>query len=527
MARFFDNILNPLLVRELRQFVRNKFIIVLINVYVLAIVVACLIVLMSLMDDGLKAVGNFLFMSLGYIVFIVSLLAVVMRTVFSTSTDRSNEDLMFFSSMKPSTIVWGKILSGIIITLVLMSVTMPFVTMAFLLRGLDLQTVVIVFSQIFALIQILNSLAIFRALSGNPKTVANQTSSFIVILFFVIVFNGSLLFPLYMRLLRMIDSSVWVSFIYYMLCAVAILALLICGSISVLSPPSSNRMFPMRILLTLIFLLSVIVTAVTTSFSTVGSLIHNYSTIEYAALIALCFILLVTVCERDQWSIRIRRGMPKSILLRVIVFPFYSGAACGIVWVLMMVLFIYVLEVVMIPDGMYLKVFQITFDIGNGKMSLPIITGLLIFTFNYAVTAMLIRSWLFKRADSGYVKLIMFFLLVFFSFISFLIYFVAEININKTSGEIIAGYPASLLSALNPFCDILEANSYGTDIAFGNLRIISMTIWMILLFIVLIVWYAQRIRNFSANFKEPLLYEEARELVQKLENPHSNNNPKN
>jgi uncharacterized ion transporter superfamily protein YfcC len=78
-------------------------------------------------------------------------------------------------------------------------------------------------------------------------------------------------------------------------------------------------------------------------------------------------------------------------------------------------------------------------------------------------------------------------------------------------------YSGSVLSALNPFCDIFTYNYYAPVATMKGMRVIGMTIWSILLWFLLLVWYAKRIHKFSADFKEPFPYEEAREFVLKLE----------
>ncbi|MDR1052868.1 MAG: hypothetical protein LBL39_01725, partial [Planctomycetaceae bacterium] len=171
--------MNPILVRELRQFVRNKFIVALVNLYIVALVAACLFVVSATEMYNVSETGYFLLTMLGVIAYITSLLAVVVRTTVITSNDKISEDLMFFTSMTPTTIVLGKMFSGIVFSFILMSATMPFVTLAYLLRGVDLHTVAWVFTTIFIVIQILNGMAIFAAVSAN-KTNTSVTGQVVI-----------------------------------------------------------------------------------------------------------------------------------------------------------------------------------------------------------------------------------------------------------------------------------------------------------------------------------------------------------
>ncbi|MDR0391069.1 MAG: hypothetical protein LBH59_04110, partial [Planctomycetaceae bacterium] len=520
MTQFFDNMLNPLLIRELRQFVRNKFIIVFINIYVVALVGVCLMTF-STADNLSDVTGQFLFLPLTSIVSLASFITVIMRTAKNTSTDRINEDLMFFSSMKPSTIVWGKILSGIIFTLLLMSITMPFITLAYMLRGLDLTMVVVTFSSIFVFIQLLNSMVIFGALNHKAKKNQNATMipSWIVLVFIIYFTIGRLARAVIMWSINFNNTEY---FLCYVLLSVELTVLFIYMSIVRLSSPYSNRLLPMRILLTSMFLISVAVLVVLSNiFYRLGTQSEVYQIIETITLIVLMFLTIHAVCEPDQWSIRIRRSLPKSRLRRIMLFPFCSGAACGIVWILMITLFIVILEKILMLDSAVTRAFQIRFE--NDGIYLPLITILFIMTFNYSITAMLIRSWFFNRfKSSACIGIILALLLSMFMLGTFGVYILMHANIENlldNMPEIFANYSTHVLSVLNPMCDVINHDyMHDYNIHFDKLRIVGMITWTILLIILLSIWYSQRIHNFSPNFKEPLPYDEAKQLIQNIEN---------
>ncbi|MDR1289992.1 MAG: hypothetical protein LBK06_02200, partial [Planctomycetaceae bacterium] len=395
MTQFFSNILNPILVRELRQFVRNRFIVVLVNLYIVALVTACLVILASDPFSVSESImGYSLLVMLASITYIASLLAVVVRTTIITANDKMSEDLMFFTSMTPTTIVFGKIFSGIVFSLLLMSATMPFVTLAYLLRGVDIQTVVWMFTTIFIVIQILNSMAIFMAVSAkktNTSITGQAVLSCLVMLILSFIILPWLFF--YVSSLFMSSHS-WVNFFCFVLFSCECIAVIICASASALSPPTSNRAFPIRVLLMSLFLIDVII-LVGISKIFVGMFpLEIYFSIETFALFGLIIMIIKVAHEQDQWSNRIRRSLPKSRLQRAILFPFYSGAANGIVWVIIMVLLVGILEKVLL-SGTDTGHFQIEVDSNGVRLSL--LLGGFIFAFDYAVTAMLIRCWLFRR----------------------------------------------------------------------------------------------------------------------------------
>jgi hypothetical protein len=507
VTQFFNNILNPILVRELRQFVRNRFIVLLVNLYIVALVTACLVIL-AFDPYGVSSsiVGYALLITLAVITYITNLLAVVVRTIVITSNDKLSEDLMFFTSMTPTTIVLGKIFSGIVFSLILMSATMPFVTLAYLLRGVDLQTVMWMFATIFIVVQILNSMAIFAAVSSE-KTNTSITGQVILSCFVMFIISFIILpwlFP-YISSLSM-SPRFLVNFFCFVLLSCECIAMIILASASLLSPPASNKMFPIRVLLMSVFLINVII-LVGISRIFAGTLSMDiYVYIETVALIVLIIMIGKAALEQDQWSNRIRRNLPKSRLQRAVLFPFCSGAANGVVWVIIMMLIVGILENVLLSrtDIVYFKIE----DDGNG-VRLPLLLGGFIFAFDYAVTEMLIRIRIFKRLrPKNKVSFIFIGLLLFFTLGSYLVYLFFE-------AEIGVSYSDSFLSALNPFYDVFSIEN--NDGTYKNIRVVGMSVWLVLLLIMLARWYSRKIREFTPDFKEELSYDEARNFVQELE----------
>ncbi|MDR1052813.1 MAG: hypothetical protein LBL39_01440 [Planctomycetaceae bacterium] len=505
MTQTFSNIINPLLIKELRQFVRNRFIIALINIYVLAIVVACLLVFAEsgMRSDG-DVVGKDLFFALANIIFGVGVLAVVLRTVWSTSTEKVNEDLMFYSSMRPSTIVLGKVISGVLLTLILMSVTMPFVTLAYLSRGIDLTNIFAVLIWIFLVIQVLNCFAIFAsALNRIKYSVFLSTMAVAGASFFT--YMGSMSVVYHMIYTRVISWS-WGEHIYVVLFnLLSLIALFICGATAMFSPPASNRMFPVRILFTSIFVIAIIA-----AFS--GQLLWSVNDacegIVAISLFVAPFVILMISCERDQWSTRIRKKLPKSFIYRAILFPFYTGAACGIFWFLVVMLVVTVMMIFV----------SLRHDIIDGGFQIDIFCGIVIFAFNYGVTAMLIRSRFFKKLDSSYVAIIVLILLLVFTLGSTLLYLSVMITMGESSVAMnnpLESYSQELISACNPFCDIGQSR-------FSTVRSIGMIIWFLVLIIPLTRWYSRQLKNFNPNIKESITYDEACQIVYNSENNKGN-----
>ncbi|MDR1484283.1 MAG: hypothetical protein LBT09_05625 [Planctomycetaceae bacterium] len=506
MTQFFNHFQNPLLIKELRQFVRNKFIIILINIYVVAIVVACMLVLTAGAVGTEEVRGKNLFFILVDIVSVAGVFTIVVRTAWSTANEKINEDLMLFSAIKPSTIVFGKIISGVVFTLLLMSITMPFVTLAYILRGIDLEVVFVVMIESFIVTQMLNSFAIFIA-SSNKMKFSPILSTFIVLAgsFLVYYFVVS---ELYIQIIidgRLNSKSLCEAF-YPLFCLPStLITFFICGSIAMFSPLASNRIFPLRVSLTVVFFIVILLVLSECFF---GLAKDAFFRVEMCCLIFMPFIIAMVTCERDQWSTRIRRSLPKSLVCRIFLFPFYTGAACGLVWIFIIVFVLFAIDIKLGISSAFTH-YHVFFGT-DGRIKIFFTVGICIFTFNYCVTAMLIRSAFFKKWDSKYVIFIALILLLIFTFGSMLLYILIAIFINNPNTIMprnpFRNYSESLFSALNPFSDFDKQY-------FESMRASGMILWFFVLLLPLHKWYAKRLGTFNPNVEESITYDEARKIV--------------
>jgi hypothetical protein len=100
-------------------------------------------------------------------------------------------------------------------------------------------------------------------------------------------------------------------------------------SVALISPPSANRARPVRIYLTVIWLLGGVL-----AFSWVAQTGDGVRMLAwtYPTFILMMFALLVTISNSDQLSLRVRRTIPKSGLKKFFAFFLFNGAAGGLVW---------------------------------------------------------------------------------------------------------------------------------------------------------------------------------------------------
>ncbi|HBT76347.1 MAG TPA: hypothetical protein DEB39_05340, partial [Planctomycetaceae bacterium] len=156
VAAFLDNRMNPLLVRELRQLVRNRFIIVMLNLYIFLLVFVCL-VQVGFTSDFTTATGERLFYTLTAVLGCSAFLVVVPYTALIAAMERINDDLMYTSGIRPGSIVFGKFLNGVILSLLLFSTTLPFYMLAAQLRGLDVNDALFIVWLVFLGLHVFNA----------------------------------------------------------------------------------------------------------------------------------------------------------------------------------------------------------------------------------------------------------------------------------------------------------------------------------------------------------------------------------
>jgi hypothetical protein len=459
MFSFFDNHINPLLLRELRQLVRNRFIIVLIHLYIAFLVTVCLMCVLLGNDVPSLRLGSQLFDALTFVMGTACLLAVVVYTAATTASERINGDLMYISSMKPSSIVFGKALSGVILTTLLMSITAPFVMLAYLLRGLDIEWVTRTFLYAFILVQVMNTITI--CIASNVKSKPQMVVVSVIGFFAIIVGFPHLVTHFYSGS----AGGDWTVFIQFFLSASAVIALFLAITVSYIAPPTSNRRLPVRLVMTIIYLGSLNFCFVNSSIS----LLHSWVSIWF---ILLMLLILITICEPETWSARIKRTIPKRILFRFICFPFYTGAANGFVWIALM--FFGILGVIFFnPSTIH----------GNES---PLYW--LLFSFDYCVTAMLLRVTLVPKRfnitpERTWVLVLSLFVLLVPG--GMLVFF--WLDNHSASPDFLWAYSKSVFSSISPFMqvDLLPQ------------QITTATYWGLALLLPFLIWFGIRAFRFT------------------------------
>src|SRR5215472_11933563 len=166
MARL-DDLFNPIVVKELRQAVKNRAVLAALLLFLL---LQLGILLFSLFLGERRAV-NFVNLYAGREIFEVLqgiLLGTCMLLIptyagvrLAAEHSDSNVDLLFISTLRPRGIIAGKLQASVVLILLIFSACAPFMTFTYLLRGIDIPSILLVLAVDFLAVMLGTQLAIF------------------------------------------------------------------------------------------------------------------------------------------------------------------------------------------------------------------------------------------------------------------------------------------------------------------------------------------------------------------------------
>lgn len=335
LASRIDDWVNPIAVKELRQAVRGRFVVSVLILSLLCQLVAVGVVLLTqtLTTTGFEqpALGSNAFQALFSVAFGICFLLIPLYSAVRMTAERSdtNIDLMFITTIRPRTIIFGKLWAALTLVVVLFSATFPFLAFCYVMRGVDLFSMLIslVVSFLFVGSAVVLGIFVGAIPSSRPFKILLGLVLFALMLAmympavaglgqFVRMGSEGLLGDV--RLIKRLGGT--------LLFVLFLDAILLVCSISLITPPVANRALPIRIMLAVVWVLSL-----------GGAVMLALETNEYTPLkiwsvaqIAVASLLFCSaVGERDQWGPRISRTIPLSEIKRALAFVFYSGGAGG------------------------------------------------------------------------------------------------------------------------------------------------------------------------------------------------------
>ena len=325
---------NPILVRELRQAVRNRVILFGLQFYLLALVAAVfysIFVQTITTTSSDMELGGQLFPILLNITFFTTLASLLLYTAGRLVFERVNADLMFYTTISPVGFVLGKMACGLVISSMFYSVSFPFLTLIYLLRGVEITTLLLATAFSFCVVQLFVLMAIvFFAGVDSWASAAIRLVAFLIC-------GGGLLFICLMMLYYVVQyriPDILDSCILFGIFFVALPILLLFLASCQFAPIEANRMWAFRVAATVLMLPSFLV-----CFALSGLGFHIGWGLEWSfffwvliTIYPFFFFCFLSMHERERYGFRLRRNIPRSFPGRLIAFPFYTGDYNALAW---------------------------------------------------------------------------------------------------------------------------------------------------------------------------------------------------
>ena len=182
MKRFFSN---PFMLKELRQLTRSRMVVLSLLVYLGAEVIA----LWMLPASGISCVtGRELFGLLTFIYFVAAGIMVPLNVFVRTCHERGSagtpSDLVLSTTLTPTQVVDGKILSAAALSLMFATALLPFGVASYLLHGLYLSTAFGQTLTLFVLSLMLTTLLLFIATLRASRLFRYLLAMMVAVIFF-------------------------------------------------------------------------------------------------------------------------------------------------------------------------------------------------------------------------------------------------------------------------------------------------------------------------------------------------------
>lgn len=315
--------INPIVVRELRQAVRGRFITVGLMLFLMVLLTAEAVT----MSDNIsgKELAHIVFSMLSVVCLI--LIPILFGVRSALERERENMDLLFVSTLSPRRIVTGKLVSAACVSLLFICAATPFLTLTYFLRGVDVFSILVLIGLQFWIAMFVLQAAVFVGSMPTPLFIKLLIGAGFVFWAFGIY---GMTFSLFNEVL----NSGWHSFYQGRGGDALVIGLLITSAMciglflintSFFQSPYHNPTFAPR----LYFLLL--------SLGLLAFGAYRFSPNDYEPLVFLVLMIglggfTVGICENEQYHRRLLTNLPHSRLRRLLVFPFYGGPMPALVW---------------------------------------------------------------------------------------------------------------------------------------------------------------------------------------------------
>jgi hypothetical protein len=313
-----------------------------------------ILLVVNSMDGQMESVefqaGRTLFATLQGVLLATCLLFIPTYTGLRLAAEHSdNLDLLFITTLRPRAIIWGKTLAALVLAILIFSACAPFMIFTYLLRGIEPSSILLVLGiDFFAVVAAVHLVIFLAVVPANRvfKAILGALGFAALVGGFMGTLAGTL--DLLNNGFDAGDPNFWAQYTWGATGGLALMALLFAWSVALVSPSSANRALPVRGCLVAVWLATLVV-------SVLWGRVLNSSGPMGAWLIFMsilsCLALVIAINERECWAPRTARTIPRRWWLRGPAFLFYSGAAGGVLFAVLM--FAATVLTVCVWDGLY------------------------------------------------------------------------------------------------------------------------------------------------------------------------------
>ncbi|NLF92546.1 MAG: hypothetical protein GX564_01555 [Oligosphaeraceae bacterium] len=317
---------NPVLIKELRQFFHNRIVLSLMALLLVGQLLVLLMVRLEhissgeLPDDLGSAVFTSIIVVLQFCLFLICGVGIAQ----SFLQERLNSELDFckLTALSPARIIRGKLGSALVLLLFIHALCLPFVVIAYFLRGIAilqmLQVVVLLLPMTLALVF---SSVLVGAIGKKGVIYFLAFGGIYYISMLVMVLNDNRFWS------QGMDMAEWLMVVVIPLFWSGLCYVL---SVAAISHPMANRMFPARIYLLAMLVLSPAAVAGLAALIDEHVLDSLKIGFSITAAWVVVILALLAACERSRPSLHLQSKCPRHVLLRGGFFLLSSGSGGGI-----------------------------------------------------------------------------------------------------------------------------------------------------------------------------------------------------
>jgi hypothetical protein len=490
-----DDWMNPIVVKELRQAVQSRLVvaILLMALGLQVFILGTFLIVGEARQVGQPVswrVGAEIFQILQGILLFCCLLLIPAYTGVRLAAERSaaNTDLLFVTSLRPRSIVLGKFTASLVLAVLVFSAFAPFMTLTYLLRGIDIPSILLLLAVDLLAVIFGTQLALFLAAVPAPlalRVLLHLLELFVLGMIFIGVLGWTAAF------LRGIGigedpQEFYAAFATVALLVLATAGLFFCWSVALISPPPSNRAPAGRLFLVGMWLALGAAAALLSRRVKADPPVLMWTMLS---VVLGCLQFFVSINERERWAVRVARQIPRNEFLRIPAFLFFSGAAGGVTLSVLMVV------LTLAAASQWPLLSRARFRLADAHEHLCWVMGLAaLYVYCYGMTAVLLRRYLLgDRVRANFTWLIAFVLVGLGSSLPSV---VAYIGFSEQVRHMLDN-PWWLLS--NPFAavyDVSISNLSGTWTKFVASCFTFTALWALAVTLLSLPWYINQVVNF-------------------------------